>query len=227
MNILLEMVVTTPGITIERAGCDRVTITMPERSVFVVREREVELLGRLRRGDHAAFEEIYAHFNSRLLSFLVRMTRDRAVAEDLLEETWLRLIATADDLDADTCLGPWLFTVARNLYVSYCRSRIRQQEYTADLVLLWPGELPQSPLNQAELHQFEERLEAAIQALPPLYREALLLVGVEQMKPADAASVCGISGEALRQRLSRARTMVRRFLAEREPVRRETRDEGR
>jgi len=46
------------------------------------------------------------------------MARDRSVAEDLLEETWLRLVLSAEGLRADTRLGPWLFTVARNLYVS-------------------------------------------------------------------------------------------------------------
>jgi RNA polymerase sigma-70 factor (ECF subfamily) len=180
-------------------------------------ELEVALVGRLRAGDTTAFDEIYYAFNRRLLNFLARLTKNRSVAEDLLEETWLRFVEGMEDLDADTRLGPWLFTVARNLYVSHCRSRAREHSYTSDLILLWPSGLSQSPFELASSSQFEEHLEAAITSLPPIYREVLLLVGVEQLRPMDAAKVCGISPESLRQRLSRARAMVSRYLADREP----------
>ena len=132
------------------------------------RELEVELVSRLRAGDSTAFDEIYMIFNRRLLNFLARMARNRSVAEDLLEETWLRLVSAGEDLRADTRLGPWLFTVARNLYISYCRSRVRETAYTADLVLLWPCEMPKTPFDLASLSEFEERLEAAIADLPPI-----------------------------------------------------------
>lgn len=54
----------------------------------------------------------------------------------------------------------------------------------------------------------EDRLEIALAELPPLYREVLLLIGVEGLGPVDAALVCGVTPEALRQRLSRARTLL-------------------
>ena len=179
-------------------------------------ELEAALVSRLRAGDSTAFDEIYFAFNRRLLSFLTRLTKNRSVAEDLVEETWLRLVSGREDLNDDTRLGPWLFTVARNLFLSHCRSRAREESYTADLILLWPSGLVQSPFDLVSSNQFEERLEAAIASLPPIYREVILLVGVEQLRPMDAAKVCGISPEALRQRLSRARGLVSRFLADRE-----------
>lgn len=186
-------------------------------------ELEVELVSRLRTGDSTAFDEIYALFNRRLLNFLARMARNRCVAEDLLEETWLRLVSASENLRADTRLGPWLFTVARHLYVSYCRSRIRETAYTADVVFLWPCEKPKTPFDLASLGEFEERLEAAIANLPPIYREVILLVGVEQLRPVDAAEVCGISPESLRQRLKRARDLLTRSLAKQDSA--ETPDE--
>ena len=179
----------------------------------VEQESDFALVERLRAGDSAAFDEIYRVFNTRLLSFLTRMARNRWVAEDLVEETWLRLVSSAEDLRANTRLAAWLFTVARNLYVSYCRSRLRENAYTADLVVLWPGELPRTPFDMASLNEFEGRLEAAIARLPPTYREAILLVGVEQLRPADAAAVCGISAELLRQRLKRGRDLISHFMA--------------
>jgi RNA polymerase sigma-70 factor, ECF subfamily len=174
----------------------------------VEQDLEIALVTRLRAGDQAAFDEIYCRLNPRILSFLCRMAGNRTVAEDLAEETWLRLAAARSRLLAETRLIPWLLTVARNLYVSYCRSRAREHAYTSDLVLLWPGNLPQSPFDSASFSEFEDRLEAALAELPPLYREVLVLVGVEGLRPLEAAAVCGISAETLRQRLSRARAML-------------------
>ena len=107
--------------------------------VFMERELELSLVRRLRAGDTVAFDEVYSAFNSRLFRFLNRMTRNRHVAEDLVEETWLRLVRpVAQDLDEDTRLGAWLFTVARNLCISSCRASSRQQSCAIDFLSLWP-----------------------------------------------------------------------------------------
>jgi RNA polymerase sigma-70 factor (ECF subfamily) len=178
-------------------------------------DSEAALVERLRAGDISAFDAIYDAYNPRLFSFLLRMTKNRTVAEDLLEETWLRLISSGQGLAAATRLGAWLFTVARNLFMSYYRSRAREQACTRELISLWPSVLSRSPYDLALLSEFEQRLEAALADVPPKYREALLLVGFEGLRPVDAAAVCGITPEALRQRLSRGRALlVRRLKAE-------------
>lgn len=175
-------------------------------------DTEAALLRRLQAGDEGAFDQIFEHFHPRLVRFLRHMAKNQDVALDLAEETWLRLVAGAAQLDRDTRLTPWLFTVARNLYISYCRSRLREQSYTADYALLWSGQVPRSPLDIAVFQQYEQRLEAALDELPLAYREVLLLVGVEGFKPMDAAAIIGIAPEALRQRLSRARAMLAQLM---------------
>ena len=174
---------------------------------------ELEIVHRLRAGDSTAFDAVYAAFNARLFSFLVRLSRRRDVAEDLLEETWLRLVSHAGRLRPETRLGPWLFTVARNLHVSYCRSRLLEESHTAGLIGLWPFAWPRpSPFEETAATEMERRIESAIASLPSAYREVLLLVGIEGFLPAEAAAVCGITPEALRQRLSRARALLLRRL---------------
>ena len=124
----------------------------------------------------------------------MRMTDgDRQRAEDIVQETLLRAWLHPEAI-AERPARPWLFAVARNLYASYCRSRVRENGWTADLVLLWPGDLP-SPFETAALNEFERRLEAAVASLPLKYREALLLVAVEQLRPAEAAR-CSPAGAA-------------------------------
>jgi len=173
------------------------------------RECEVALVDRLRDGDPAAFDAVYEAYRARLFSFLARLARSREVAEDLAEETWLRLVETAPRLRPDTRLGPWLFTVARNLYYSYCRSRAVSDAAADALISLWPGGSPRpSPFEEAAARELEGRLEGALARLPANHREALLLVGVEGMTPAEAAGVCGLTPEAFRQRLSRARAAL-------------------
>jgi RNA polymerase sigma-70 factor (ECF subfamily) len=177
------------------------------------RDLELEIVNRLRAGDPSAFDAVHAVFNARLFSFLVRLSRRRDVAEDLLEETWLRLVAHAGRLRPETRLGPWLFTVARNLHVSYCRSRLLEESHTAGLIGLWPFAWPRpSPFEETAATEMERRIESAIASLPSTYREVLLLVGIEGFLPAEAAAVCGITPEALRQRLSRARALLLRRL---------------
>jgi RNA polymerase sigma-70 factor, ECF subfamily len=178
----------------------------------VERESELELIVRLKAGDTAAFDAIYDAFNTRLFNFLARLTRNRQQAEDLLEETWLRLVTHAGRLQPDTRLGPWLFTVARNLYVSHCRSRMLEEAYAADGIGLWPPASAASPFEQAAANQLEARIEAALARLRPMYREAVLLVVVEGLEPAEAAEICGVSAVAMRQRLKRARDLLAQWI---------------
>jgi DNA-directed RNA polymerase specialized sigma24 family protein len=90
-------------------------------------------------GDPAAFDAIDDEYRARLDSFLVRLFRRRELAEDLLEETWLRLVQHARGIKSGTPLGPWLYTLPRNLYISHCRSRVVEDGRAAGLMGLWPG----------------------------------------------------------------------------------------
>jgi RNA polymerase sigma-70 factor (ECF subfamily) len=181
------------------------------------RVRELELVTRLRAGDPDAFDEIHDAFNTRLFNFLSRLSNRRDIAEDLLEETWLRFVKHSRRLRPETQLGAWLFTVARNLHVSYCRSRLVENSHVSDLIGLWPcSSCGPSPFEAVEASEAQRRLETALASLPITYREALLLTAVEGLRPSEAAEICGVTGEAMRQRLSRARALLARRLASRQ-----------
>ena len=180
------------------------------------REIEIALVGRLRDGDPDAFDAIHEMFNARLFTFLLRLSRRRDVAEDLLEEMWLRLVKHAPRLRPDTCLAPWLFTVARHLHVSYVRSRVLEDSASASVMALWPfsplAGVACSPFEAAAANELHRRIERGLASLPATSREVLLLVAVGGLAHAEAADVCGITPEALRQRLSRARAQLARAL---------------
>jgi RNA polymerase sigma-70 factor (ECF subfamily) len=170
---------------------------------------EKPLVDALRRGDATAFDAVYARYRARVLGFLLRLTRRREVAEDLFQETWMKLARSAPRLEEDTDLAAWLFTVARNAWVSHRRWSVLD---VSRLVALGdddatPAAAP-DPDARADAARRLARLERALAALPAGSREVLLLVGVEGFDQEQAARILGVGYDALRQRLSRARAQL-------------------
>ena len=172
----------------------------------------------LRRGDATAFDAVFAGYRRRLYSHLVRMTRRRDVAEDLLQETFLRLAQHAGRLAPDTRIGAWLFTVAHRLVVSWARAQAVRDQLAGDLPRREATGDDRSPLEALADSQAQLALERAFAALPPAYREVALLVGVEGMQPTEVAQILGQTPEAVRQRLARARTQLAASLGEHAPA---------
>jgi RNA polymerase sigma-70 factor (ECF subfamily) len=166
-----------------------------------------DCLAGLQRGDARAFEAVFEQYRPRLFAFLARMTGRRDVAEDLLQEVWLRLATHVSSLGPETDLGGWLFTVASNAARSHRRwaivdlERIRQALFAGTSA-------PRSPFENLAATQAERSLERALTAVSVADREVLLLVGVEGLSAHQAAQVMGLKPEAVRQRLSRARARL-------------------
>ena len=179
--------------------------------LMVQAETERELVAALRDGSADAFDRIYEAWRPRVFSFLIRLSKERGLAEEILQETFVRLAKRAGDLREDTRLGPWLFTVARNLWVSHLRIVMLDAERLDRLSLEGVAPVP-TPFDRAAANDTQARLERALAELPEAQREVLLLVGVEGLEPSEAAAVVGIAPEALRQRLSRARSALRKAL---------------
>jgi len=169
---------------------------------------ERELIERLRRGDSAAFDEIYKVHCPRIFSFLARLTGRRALAEDLLQETFLRLCRFAPRLAPDTRIELWLYTVARNL----ARSHFRWSVVDADRLFGWrqltEADEQASPFDMTAARELERAVERGLLRLPMDQRELLILIAVERVPTADVAHMLGLSPAAMRQRLSRARKLL-------------------
>ena len=161
----------------------------------------------LRRGDRAAFDAVFAAYRRRVLGYLVRMTRRRDVAEDILQDTFLRLAQHARQLTPDTRLAAWLFTVAHRLFVSWTRAQAVRAQLAGDVA--WPERSERTPLEAVCDSQAQVALERAFATLSPAHREVALLVGVEGLAPAEVAEILGLRAEAVRQRLARARAELR------------------
>lgn len=181
------------------------------------REDERAWLSGLRLGKPAAFDCVFAAYRRRLYGYLVRMTRRRDVAEDLLQETFLRLARHATSLADDTRLDAWLFTVAHRLVVSWARAKAVRGQLAGDLPRRESAGGDRSPLEALADSEAQRALERAFAALSPTYREVALLVGVEGLSPTAVAHILGHTPEAVRQRLARARAQLAEALGDHAP----------
>ena len=184
-------------------------------SIVSVELAEPDLLRALGRGDRKAFDQVYERLRAPLYSFLVRLCANRELAEDLLQETWLRLARHAASLPNDTQLRPWLFTVARNLYRSHRRWSLLDAERLRDWGFSQRA-AAESPFEALAATAEQRAVERALASLPSAEREVLLLCGWSGFEPSEAAAILGLRADAVRQRLSRARAKLRERLREME-----------
>lgn len=130
---------------------------------------------------------------------------EAATADDLVQETLLRALAASPNLTGGE-LRAWLFTALRNHWLDGLRRQGRERRDRAR----WPPTAA-SPATQGDRLALAS-LAAAIQTLPALQREALLLVGAEGLSIEEAARFCGVAAGTLSARVTRARSALRYLL---------------
>lgn len=180
------------------------------------RERDEALLAAARAGDRAALEALIARHQARIYRFGLKMCRDPEVAKDVVQDTLIAMARGVRDFRGGSSLSTWLYTIAR----SFCIKSHRRSKFAPDQVqsLDVPETAaladPAPPSDEAlASRRVEQVLEAAIRALDPKYREVLVLRDVEGLTAAEVAEVMGISVEAVKSRLHRARMEVRARVA--------------
>lgn len=157
-----------------------------------------ELMLAYRDGNAGAFETLYARHRGRLYRFVLRSVKSRPVGEELFQEIWLRVIEARGRYSPQARFTTWLYTIAHNHLVDHWRKR------GLTLVALEGDEAPGAspdPADQAQARQSLERFAAALQALPPLQREAFLLHEEGELSVAEIAAATGTNEEAAKSRL--------------------------
>jgi len=163
-------------------------------------------------GSLAAFQALYERHRRSVFNFLLRSLGDRRTAEDLLQETFLRVFAHREEYRPTAAFRTWLFTIARNLLIDQLRQQSRSQEI-GDEAPLEAVEAPgATPLQQAEARELGEWLQAAVSRLSPSQREVLLLSRFAGLSHEEISRVTGASPAAVRVTLHRALQRLRNFL---------------
>ncbi|MGI4798401.1 MAG: sigma-70 family RNA polymerase sigma factor [Janthinobacterium lividum] len=138
-----------------------------------------------------------------LRGFARFLVRDRVMADDLVQDALVRALSALEQFQAGTNLKAWLFTIVRNTFYEGARRRKRETIVMQE----------QRPADESERPAVEGRaamreLQSLIWTLPPLLREALILVGAQEMTYDEAALVCGVPVGTIKARVSRGRTAL-------------------
>jgi RNA polymerase sigma-70 factor (ECF subfamily) len=183
-----------------------------------------ELMELYRKGSRDAFEELFARYQGKLVHFAFRMTGDQAKAEEAAQETFLRVARAAFTWQPKAKFTTWMYTIARRTTLNF----LRDEKDEADKVPIQPGEenedgspalqLPGpnalGPEEMAWSSQIQERFAEALQGLPETYRSAFLLNRGEGLSYEEVAAVLGITVQAVKSRIFRAREMLMESLSE-------------
>lgn len=173
---------------------------------------DAALAARLARGDANALAPLYERHRGVVHRFALLWSGQAAVAADVTQDVFVHLLTHADAYDGGRGpLPPWLLGIARNFVHRRTGADAR---YVANDDDMPDVEAPahQTPDASLELNRDLERLRAAIAALPPHYRDVLVLVELAERSYADTAAICGCELNTVRSRLSRARALIARTL---------------
>ncbi len=186
---------------------------------------DLELVQRIKRGDDQAFKEMVDRYNARVYSLSYGVLRNPEDAEEATQDAFLTLYRKIGTFDESKKFFSWFYRVALN--AAYSRARRRKPGVTISLDDYVPkfrddghaaspefAAFVDGAEDEAIARDLAERAAGFMAELPDAYRDAIWMVDVEEMKPADVAETLDITIAALKSRLHRARLFVRQRLLE-------------
>jgi RNA polymerase sigma-70 factor, ECF subfamily len=191
--------------------------------VPTVEPSDEALAARAAAGDDSAFETIVSRYQARIYRLACRLTSETD-ASDILQETFLQVYRHLASFRGESQFGTWLYRIASNAALMHRRAGMRRAATSLETFLprfdahgmhvATPAELQVASRADELLDRqlLADKARDAIARLPDLYREAFVLRDLEEMSTTDVARTLGIAPATVRQRVHRARLMLRGFL---------------
>lgn len=168
------------------------------------------------------FEALVARTKRQAYNLAYRMTGNREAAEDLTQEAYLRAFRSFDRYDRSLPFENWLFRILTNLFVDSLRRRPKQQHLSLDRAIASEDgedghtfDVPDPDADPERIvmrEVMDERLQQALEALPPHFRTAVLLCDVEGLSYDEIARAMNTSVGTVRSRIHRGRRLLRRHM---------------
>ena len=173
----------------------------------------------LRRRDPDLLDWLIEQYQHRLYRYLLFLTGNRALAEDLFQETWIRVLERGHQYNAKSKFESWLFAIARNLVIDVSRrKKIASLEELGDSESNQPFELPDehsiSPLQLLVSRESKEAVQLSLLKIPANYREVLLLRFQEELSLEEISAVLATPISTVKSRLYRGLTVLKSALPE-------------
>ncbi len=171
-----------------------------------------ELMQRLQEGEVRAFELLYERYRGKLYNYILRMTQDSALAADVYQDTFIRVLQRAAHYNPRHRLSTWIFTIAHHLCVDCLRAR--RPEVPIEQVAQVLPTADEGVEAKLECREQTERVLMALETLPPEQRAAVLLRVVHGYSQQEAAQIAGVPEGTIKSRLHYALEKLRQKLEE-------------
>ncbi len=189
-------------------------------------EGDEALAARAAAGEVLAFEELVSRYQARVYRLACRLTDDEGDAKDVLQEAFLAAYRGLPAFRASSRFSTWLYRIATNAALMQRRARARRPTESLEAFLprfdedgvhaAEPADLGAASRADELLDRklLAEKARAGLERLPGIYRDAFVLRDLEELETAEVAELLGIDAAAVRQRVHRARLMLRGYLGE-------------
>jgi RNA polymerase sigma-70 factor (ECF subfamily) len=182
-----------------------------------------EVVRRARGGEEAAHRELLRRYQGPVFSLIYRMVRDRALAEDLAQETFVKALNALDSYRPEFKFSSWLFKIANNVAIDHLRRRqLETLSLDGSPDALTPREVDESrpivpdraetPLQEVEARELGAAIEQAIGKLRPEYRACIILRHIEDRPYEDIAEILNLPLGTVKTYLHRARAELKDIL---------------
>ena len=186
---------------------------LPDPAATTEAREDAALMLRVQAGDEAALGPLMERWESPVKALIARIVLNRHEADELAQETFVRVWQRRDRFRPGAAFRPWLFAIAVNL----ARNRLRWWRSRPEVALDEWTEAGSDAANGGSAAEARERADAvrdAIAALPPELREAIVLFEYERLSHREIAEVVGATAKAVETRIARARERLRVRLAQ-------------
>jgi len=173
------------------------------------RSSDKELMERFLRGEVEGFNLLVKNYKVRLFSLLYRLVGNREEAEDILQETFLRVYRQKESYDFNYSFSTWIYTIALNLCRNLYKRKKKVRFLGMDSLVNHPD--PNSE-NHGNRNRLSSILEGAISSLPFKYRTVFLLRDVDQLSYEEVASTLSLPLGTVKSRVNRARGILQKKL---------------
>jgi len=173
-------------------------------------DKDADIVRRCLAGEEAGYADLLERHQGRVYAFLLRLAGNAHDAEDLAQVVFLKAFRSLASFDPARPFHSWLFAIAHHAALDFLRARKANLSLDHDEDPIDPADGVDGPERLAEVSLDGALVERLIAALPPLYREALLLRHVEGLSVEDVAQALGLPEGTVKIRLFRARELMRR-----------------
>lgn len=166
---------------------------------------DARLVEAARRNDQAAYGELVLRYEQRLIRVIYRFVHNMEMAEDLAQETFLRVYDRLEQFDSSRRFGPWLFRIGVNLTLDYLRRKKRRGRWSL-FTDRWKEKIPDPSLaDPRKTLDLQQEVHKVLQMIPEKYRTVLTLRDLENFSTSEIAAVLHRKEATIRWRLAEAR----------------------